>query len=114
MLAGMSIDSIGLAYKKGRVHHPSLFAPVDGALSGPCQLKCLNVFRLQALWTLHHVKLHRLAFLQAAEAAGLDCREMHEDIPLAGVTADETITLGVVEPLHCSFFHCRYLYALNC
>jgi hypothetical protein len=34
---------------------------------------------------------------------------MHEHVPLPGVTADETITFGVVKPLHCSFFHCFYL-----
>src|SRR3954451_10207459 len=35
-------------------------------------LECLNVFRLPALGTLGHIELHRLALLQALEAARLD------------------------------------------
>jgi hypothetical protein len=31
---------------------------------------------------------------------------VHEDV-LAVLPSDEAITLSVVEPLHCAFFHCR-------
>ena len=47
-----------------------------------CHSDCLHVLSLPALWPLGHVELHRLPFLQAAEAACLDSGEMHEDIPL--------------------------------
>jgi hypothetical protein len=63
-----------------------------------------HVLGLQALRSLRHLEFHTLPFLQAAEAAGLDCGEMHEDI-LATLAADKTISLGVVKPLYCSLFH---------
>jgi len=62
------------------------------------------VFGLQALRSLRHLEFHALPFLQAAETARLDRREVHEDV-LATLAADETISLGVVEPLYCSLFH---------
>jgi len=63
----------------------------------------LDVFCLEALGSLDHVKLHRLAFLKAAESVRLDGREMHENI-VAGLTADKTEALRVVKPLYCSLF----------
>src|SRR5205085_2990883 len=63
-----------------------------------------DVFRLPALRTLGHVEFHRLAFLQALETACLDGGEMHENI-FARLPADETVALGIVEPLHSSLFH---------
>jgi hypothetical protein len=63
----------------------------------------LDVFCLEALGALDHVKLHRLAFLKAAESVRLDGREMHENI-IAGLTADKTKDLIVVKPLYCSLF----------
>src|SRR5579863_1046123 len=67
-------------------------------------LDTLDVFCLPALGAFDHVKLHLLTFLQAAESAGLDGGEMHEDI-LTILAADESIALGIVKPLHCSGFH---------
>ena len=79
-----------------------------GRLSSNCQsakwLRTLHVFGLPALGAFDHVKLHLLTFLEAAEAAGLNGGEMHEDI-LAVLAADKTVALGVVKPLHCSCFH---------
>jgi hypothetical protein len=49
---------------------------------------------LPALGAFDHVKLHLLTFLQAAETAGLNCGEMHEDI-LAVLAADKFIKGGV-------------------
>jgi hypothetical protein len=63
-----------------------------------------DVLGLQALRALRHLKLYALPFLQAAEAVGLDRREMNEDI-LATLAADESVTLGIVKPLDCSLFH---------
>jgi hypothetical protein len=66
-------------------------------------LEKLDVFCLEALGPLDHVKLHRLAFLKATESIRLDGREMHENI-IAGLTAKKAIALGVVKPLYCSLF----------
>jgi hypothetical protein len=66
-------------------------------------LEKLDVFCLEALGPLDHVKLHRLAFLKAAESIRLYGREMHENI-VAGLTAKKAIALGVVKPLYCSLF----------
>src|SRR5512135_736560 len=62
-------------------------------------LERLNVLCLPALGSLDDVKLHGLAFLQAAETAALDGRVMDENV-LAILPADETIPLSVVEPLY--------------
>ena len=69
-----------------------------------CGLERLYVFSLQALGSLFHFELHRLTFLQAAETVRLDSREMHENI-LTALAGDESETLGIVKPLHCSLFH---------
>ena len=66
-------------------------------------LEKLDVFCLEALGPLDHVKLHRLAFLKAAEPIRLDGGEMHENI-FAGLTADKAEALGIVKPLYCSLF----------
>ena len=69
------------------------------------QLDRSDVFRLEAFRPLGDVELDRLAFLQAAKAACLDGRKMHENI-VAGLAADKAEAFGVVKPLHCSLFHC--------
>src|SRR5712692_1325136 len=82
------------------------FLRISGTLLSPKERRYLdssNVLRLPALGALGHVELHGLAFLQALEAASLNSGEMHENV-LAILTADETIALGVVKPLHCSLF----------
>jgi hypothetical protein len=77
------------------------------------RLDGLNVLGLPALWSLGHVELHRLPFLQAAKAACLNSGEMHEDI-LAILSADEAIALGVVKPLYCSLFcHLIFLFPFS-
>ena len=54
---------------------------------------------------LRSLQTARLAALAGYETpAALDCREIYEYI-LAVLAADETITFGVVKPLHCSLFH---------
>src|SRR5579864_924863 len=63
----------------------------------------LYVLSLQTLGALRHFELHRLALLQALEAARLDCRKMHKNI-FATLTANEAVAFGVVEPLYCSLF----------
>jgi|GraSoiStandDraft_9_1057307.scaffolds.fasta_scaffold243086_1 hypothetical protein len=67
-------------------------------------LDCLHVFSLPALGSLGDVELHRLAFLQASEAAGLNGGKMHENV-FAILAADKAVAFGVIEPLYCSLFH---------
>ena len=68
------------------------------------------VLRLEPLRALGDVELYGLAFLQAAEAARLNRREMYEDI-FAILTANKAKAFGVVKPLHCSCFQlCSYFY----
>src|SRR5579863_8275689 len=69
--------------------------------SGLCTL---HVLGLPALRAFDHVKLHLLTFLEAAEAARLNGREVHKYV-FTVLAADETIAFGVVKPLHCSCFH---------
>src|SRR5689334_15410271 len=54
---------------------------------------------LGALRALGDFELHALAFLQAAEALGVDGREMDEHVLPAVFRRDEAKALGVVEPL---------------
>jgi hypothetical protein len=68
-------------------------------------LQRFDVFCLPAFGSLYDVELDLLPFLQAAEAAGLDSREVDENI-FAILAADKAIALRVVEPLYCSCFHC--------
>jgi hypothetical protein len=77
-------------------------------VSGLCRLHILG---LPPFGALYYVELHLLAFLQTAESARLNGREVHKHV-LAALTADETIALGVVKPLHCSCFHgvARFLF----
>src|SRR5271169_1937691 len=67
-------------------------------------LQNLYVLCLPALGPLDYVERDRLAFLQAAEAIGLNRRIVNEDV-LAILTADEAVALRVIEPLNCSLFH---------
>ena len=80
-----------------------LFAP--GGLFLCSRLGRSDVLGLEPLGALHHVKLDCLAFLQAAKAACLDGRKMHENV-VARLTADKAEAFGVVKPFHCSLFHC--------
>src|SRR5260221_3941168 len=57
-----------------------------------------DVRGLEPLGTLDHVELELRAFLQGAEAVGVDGAEVHEDI-LTSAGRDEAETLRVVEPL---------------
>jgi hypothetical protein len=68
-----------------------------------------DAFCLEALWTFRHVELDLLAFLQAAKAACLDGRKMHENI-VARLAADEAEAFGVVKPFHDPLFHLYYLF----
>jgi hypothetical protein len=90
--------------RKGDLCRYRLFAGVVG-------LESLHVFGLPTLGPLSHVELHRLAFLQAFEPAGLDGRKMHKNV-FASLTANEAVAFCVVEPLNCSLFHV-YLYSYS-
>ena len=73
----------------------------------------LYVLRLKAFRAFRDIELYLLAFLQAAEAARLNRREMNEDV-LAILPADEAKALRVVKPLYCSCFRWCFLFLLNC
>jgi len=68
-------------------------------------LQQLHVFCLPAFGALDDVELHRLAFLQAAEAVCLNCGEVDENV-FAVLTGNKAIAFRVIEPLNCSLFHC--------
>src|SRR5688572_15109258 len=57
-----------------------------------------DVSGLRALRTVDDLELDRLAFLERPEAVPLDRREMNEYVT-AAFALDETVALGVVEPL---------------
>src|SRR5215211_5810586 len=57
-----------------------------------------DVSGLRALRTIDDLEFDRLALLERPETVSLDRREVDEHIA-AAVTFDETVTLGVVEPL---------------
>ena len=61
-------------------------------------LQNLYVLRLPALGPFDYVERDRLAFLQAAEAVGLDRRIVNENV-FSILPADEAVALRVVEPL---------------
>jgi hypothetical protein len=88
----------------------SFFTNKKGSLAAALSLDCksglrrLYVLSLPALGPFDHVELDLLTFLQAAESICLDGGEVHKHI-LPILAADETITFGVVKPLHCSCFH---------
>src|SRR3546814_19593982 len=65
----------------------------------------LHAGSLRALRALRDLVADALAFLQAAEALGLDCREVHEDIRAAVLGCDEAEALGVVDTFHCAVLH---------
>ena len=77
------------------------------------ELERPNVLGLPAFGSFSDLKFHALTFLQAAETARLDGREMHENV-FATLAADKAIALGVVEPLHCSLFHISSCVTFRC
>src|SRR5580698_7560389 len=69
------------------------------------RLDGLNVLSLQALGSTNDVELNALCFLKAAEAVGVDRREVDEDVLVVAIAGDKTEALGVVEPLDNTLFH---------
>ena len=70
------------------------------------RLQRLNVRSLLALRASGHIELDALVFLQRLKAAGLDCREVSEQIFAAFVRGDKAKTFGVIEPLNSTCCHC--------
>jgi hypothetical protein len=61
-------------------------------------LKLSHVLCLKPLWASDDIELHALPFLQAADAAALNGREMYKNVfPI--LTGDEAVAFGVVKPL---------------
>jgi hypothetical protein len=74
-------------------------------LKADYRLQNLNVLCLPTLRAFGYVELNRLAFLKSAEAVCLDRCVVHEYI-LTICTAQKAEPLGIVEPFHCTLFHC--------
>src|SRR5690349_8049727 len=73
----------------------------SGCDPGVYQLSSDDVRRLQALRSLKDFEFYCLAFVQGPIAIFLDDGEMDEHV-LPGRPLDEAITLGSIEPLHCT------------
>jgi len=68
-------------------------------------LDSLNVGSLLALWASSNFERNALVLLQRLEAAGIDCREVREQIFAAFVRSNKTKTLRVIEPLYDTSCH---------
>ena len=62
----------------------------------------VDLFRSRSLGALDHLELDPLALAQGLEPVHFDRGMMHEDILRAIIEADESETLRIVEPLHCT------------
>src|SRR5260370_2250201 len=60
-----------------------------------------NVCGLRSLLSIHDFKLDRVALLKSAVPIAHNGGVMHEDIA-AILASDKSISLGIIEPLHCS------------
>jgi hypothetical protein len=67
-------------------------------------LDATNVRGLEALGPLRNLELDLVTLVQATETVALNRSVMDENVCTL-LTRDETETLGVVEPLHSTFFH---------
>ena len=68
-------------------------------------LSRLNVRSLFALRSLRDLEANFLSFLQRLEPRHVDRREVREKVFPSTVGRNETVALGVVEPLYCSSWH---------
>ncbi len=78
-------------------------------LSGPAGWKLLEFGNVGGLWpllSLHDFKLDRITFLKSAIPIADDCGVMDKNVS-AILTADESIPLRVIEPLHFSLHSLR-------
>jgi hypothetical protein len=99
-----------------RIQHPSVtFPPPPGSGSGCYALRyallsCAvggvaeteNSIRLRTFLALDDVKLDLIALFQCFVAVQLDCRVVNENIGTI-IASDESVALGIVEPLDLSF-----------
>ncbi len=73
------------------------FVSRENALrAGLCYIRCLRPLR-----SLNNLKLYRVALLQRAITIPSDRRIVHENIRSV-ISPDKSVTLRIVEPLHCS------------
>ena len=73
-------------------------------------LELYDVVSGRALGTVDDLELNPRALFQGPEAFGLDGRMMDENIRSV-ILLDEAKALGIVEPLHRTFFHFHYSFA---
>jgi len=74
----------------------------------PVLFRCADVSGLFPFRAGDHVERHTLIFLQRLEARTLNCGEVGKEIFTATIGRNETITLGVIEPLHYTCCHVLY------
>src|SRR5688572_20670504 len=88
--------------EKARVSFPglSVLAWSEGG-SGLRDVRCLG-----SLLSLNDLEFDAIALGQRLEAFGLDRAEVDEDVRTS-FTGDESVTLRVVEPLHCAGDACH-------
>ena len=69
---------------------------------GGCVSHSDNGIRLRTLLPLDDIELHIIALFQSLVAIQLNCRVVDENIRPV-ITSDESVALGVVEPLDFAF-----------
>src|SRR6266705_4849130 len=78
--------------------------PGPAARIACCRSNLTDVLRLQTLGTLRDIEFHAVALGEAAEALGLDRREVDEHV-WTRLLRDKAKALRVVEPLHLTLSH---------
>jgi hypothetical protein len=97
--------------REKRVILQSAEAPAIWSLRiGSANSQLHNILGLKSLWTFCHIKLNRVAFIKRLEATTLNGAVMDKNV-IAGIAANETISLFIVKPLHGSLF--SHLFSLT-
>jgi hypothetical protein len=102
------------AYGFGRRHSANILQSNERtALNGSNQrstlmkLQAHDAFGLQTLGALLDLEFDCLALIQSLVSLALDGRKMNENV-LSGLALDESITLGRIEPLHCTLLFSHF------
>ena len=73
-------------------------------------VRMLDLARLEALGTVDDFELNPRTLFEGPETFGLDGGMMDENVRSV-ILLDETKALGIVKPLHRTFFHFHYSFA---
>jgi len=83
---------------------PGKFTPGALVVAAVLLLQGYDVGGLRTLGTFGDLEAHALTLGKGLEALRLDRREVHENIRTVGLL-NKAETLGITEPLDCSFCH---------